>query len=153
VESLGRFKAILKADLRACQPTEADPAKLFQVSLEGAKLRPYSDRMTNALTAAIAATKEEVAAVENLVERYEKARTARDSLRDGDRDFMLIQQDVVNQLRPGRTWAEVGSMLGITGSRAEQVAKGRGTSRHAAESTPHAGAAEGHSPDVDQPDQ
>jgi hypothetical protein len=107
--------------------------------------------MTNALTAAIAATTEEVAAVENPVERYDAARRARTLIKDGDREFMLIQQEVTNSLKDGRTWAEVGALLGITGSRAEQVAKGRGTS-HAAESTPRAGAAEGHSPDTQQPD-
>jgi hypothetical protein len=81
--------------------------------------------MTNALTAAIAATTEEVAAVEDLVERYEAARRARVLLKDGDRNLMLIQQEVAEALKPGRTWAEVGTMLGVTGSRAEQVAKSR----------------------------
>jgi NADH:ubiquinone oxidoreductase subunit E len=81
--------------------------------------------MTNALTAAIAATTEEVAAVEDLVERYEAARQARALMKDGDRVLMLIQQEVAESLKPGRTWAEVGTMLGVTGSRAEQVAKGR----------------------------
>lgn len=109
--------------------------------------------MTNALTAAIAATTEEVAAVEDPVERYEAARQARTFIKDGDRDLMLIQKEIVNSLKPGRTWAQVGAMLSITGSRAEQVAKGRGMSRHAAESTPRAGATEGHSPDTEQPDQ
>lgn len=109
--------------------------------------------MTNALIAAIAATTEEVAAVEDLVERYEAARQARALVKDGDRNLMLIQQEVANALKPGNTWAEVGRMLGITGSRAEQVARGRGTSRHDAESTPRAGAAEGHSPDTGTPDQ
>jgi hypothetical protein len=108
--------------------------------------------MTNALTAAIAATTEEVAAVEDLVERYEAARQARTLYKNGDRDLMLIQQEVTNTLKPGRTWAEVGSMLGITGSRAEQVARGRGTSRHAVESTPHASAEEGQLPDAARPD-
>lgn len=107
--------------------------------------------MTNALTAAIAATTEEVAAIEDLVERYEAARQARALVKDGDRTLMLIQQEVANALKPGITWAEVGRMLGITGSRAEQVARGRGTA-HAAESTPRAGAVEGHSPDIEQPD-
>ena len=153
MESLGCFKAILKAMLMACQPVRGESRQLSQAALEDRRLRPYPDSMTNALTAAIAATTEEVAAVEDPVERYEAARQARTVIKDGDRDLMLIQQEIANFLKPGRTWAQVGAMLSITGSRAEQVAKGRGTSRHAAESTPRAGAAEGHSPDTGTPDQ
>jgi hypothetical protein len=108
--------------------------------------------MTKALIAAIAATTEEVAAVEDPVERYEAAREARTLYKDGDRDLMLIQQEVANTLKEGRTWAAVGSMLGITGSRAEQVARGRGTTGHAAESTPPARAEEGHADDTTAPE-
>lgn len=81
--------------------------------------------MTDALTTTIEARTEQVAAIADPVERYESAREARARIKEGDREFMRIQQDAVRALKPGRTWAEVGSMLGVTGSRAEQLATGR----------------------------
>ena len=81
--------------------------------------------MTNALTPIINAAVRDVAAITDLVERYEEARQRRSELGDGDRDLMLIQQAVANELKEGRTWAKVGDLLGVTGSRAEQIAKGR----------------------------
>lgn len=86
---------------------------------------PYPDRMTNTLTASIEAAKEAVATIEDPVERYQEARRVRTQLHEGDRELMLIQQQVAESLKSGRTWAEVGAMLGVTGSRAEQIAKGR----------------------------
>lgn len=81
--------------------------------------------MTDALTAAIETVTEQVAAISDPIERYQAARKIRVQLGDGDRTLMSIQQKVAAGLKPGRTWAEVGDLLGVTGSRAEQIAKER----------------------------
>lgn len=81
--------------------------------------------MTNALTASIEAAIEDIAAVADPVERFSAGRKLRSELNDGDRRVMRIQQSAVEELKQGRTWAQVGEILGVTGSRAEQIAKGR----------------------------
>jgi hypothetical protein len=81
--------------------------------------------MTEALTTAIEAAAEEVAAVTDPVERYHRARTIRAQLLDADHHLKAIQQAVAVDLKAGRTWAQVGEALGVTGSRAEALAKGR----------------------------
>jgi DNA-directed RNA polymerase specialized sigma subunit len=81
--------------------------------------------MTDVLTEAIETATAAVAAIGDPVERYQQAREERVKLGTGDRTLMEIQQAVVLVLREGRTWAEVGEILGISGSRAEAIAKGR----------------------------
>jgi alkylhydroperoxidase/carboxymuconolactone decarboxylase family protein YurZ len=108
-----------------CQAVHRKRRQFFQDSLEGAGSHPYSDRMTHALTDSITAAVEAVAAITDPVERYKDARERRTELNDGDRSLMLIQQAVAQELKEGRTWAHVGELLEVTGSRAEQIAKGR----------------------------
>jgi len=81
--------------------------------------------MTDALTTAIETVTEQVAAISDPIERYETARRVREELGHGDRQLMLIQQEVASGLKSDRTWAEVGDLLGVTGSRAEQIARER----------------------------
>jgi hypothetical protein len=81
--------------------------------------------MTNALTTSLKAAVTDVAAIPDLVERYQEARRRRTELGETDRELMLVQQAVAEELKEGRTWADVGRLLGVTGSRAEQIAKGR----------------------------
>lgn len=118
----------------------------------------YSVPMTDALTEAQEAKVAEVAAREDLVERYHAAREARArSKATFDHPLHEIQRAVIRELRPGRTWAEVGRLIGTSGSWAEALATGRSSKRrktvHAAESTPRARTTEGHSPDTETPDQ
>ncbi|MER6534338.1 hypothetical protein ABT215_11105 [Streptomyces sp900105755] len=107
--------------------------------------------MTEALTSAIASETGRLADIPDLVERFHAVREFRQTLADGDRTGKALEQAVVSELKQDRPWREVGALLGMSGSRAEQIAKGRGPLRHDAESTPPAGAAEGHQPDADQP--
>jgi hypothetical protein len=44
---------------------------------------------------------------------------------DGDRTGKAMERAVVNELKQDRPWREVGELLGVSGSRAEQIAKGR----------------------------
>ena len=81
--------------------------------------------MTAALTSSIETATAEVEAIADLVERHHAARERRTALIKGDRALKAIQQDVAQTLKPGRTWAEVGDLLGFSGSRAEALAKGR----------------------------
>lgn len=81
--------------------------------------------MTDALTTAIEDAIEDVAATADPVERYRQARILRAELIDGDHKLKAIQQAVALDLKTGRTWAQVGKALGVSGSRAEALAKGR----------------------------
>jgi hypothetical protein len=110
--------------------------------------------MTDALTESLEAKVAEVAAIEDLVQRGVAAREVRTQIAAADRALYAIQQAVVQELRPGRTWAEVGQLFERTGSWAEALARGRKSKRkggHAVQPTPHARAAEGHSPDSATP--
>lgn len=93
--------------------------------------------MTDALTDSIETAIESVAAIDDPAERFEKARETRAKLADGDRQLRSIEQGTANDLHEGRSWAEVGRILGLSGSRAEAIAKGRYTKAdHGPESTP-----------------
>lgn len=113
--------------------------------------------MTDAFTESLEAKVAEVAAIEDLLTQGRAALEARQKLAASDQALYAIQQAAVQGLRPGRTWAEVGELFGRSYAWAEAIAKGRSSKRqksdHAVESTPHAGAAEGHAPDIGTPDQ
>ncbi|MDX3713408.1 hypothetical protein PV733_31595 [Streptomyces europaeiscabiei] len=81
--------------------------------------------MTEALTAAIEAAAEELADISDPVERYQAARELRAELDRGDRVFKDAQQGAVNELKSGRPWREVGGLIGVSGSRAEQISRGQ----------------------------
>jgi hypothetical protein len=81
--------------------------------------------MTDTLTDALETATVAVTAIADPVERFQKARDLRTELADADRALLDIQRDVVWSLYEGRTWAEVGRMLGFSGSRAEAIARGR----------------------------
>jgi hypothetical protein len=113
--------------------------------------------MTDALTEAQEAKVAEVVAHADPAERYAAAREARARNRETyDRRLQEIQKEAVRELRPGRTWAEVGKLIGTTGSWAEALVSDRKPRRqgedHGAESTPRASAVEGHSPDTEEPE-
>lgn len=113
--------------------------------------------MTDAFTESLEAKVAQVEAIEDLVDRGMAAIEARQRLATSDQALYAIERAAVQGLRPGRTWAEVGSLFGRTYGWAEGIAKGRSARRrkggHAAESTLRAGATEGHSPDTETPEQ
>lgn len=108
--------------------------------------------MTDAFTESLEAKVAEIAAIDDLVEQGRAALEARQKLATSDQALYAIQRAAVQGLHVGRTWAEVGDLFGRSHAWAEAIAKGRsakrGKSDHAAESTPTARAAEGHSPDT-----
>jgi hypothetical protein len=81
--------------------------------------------MTEALTSVIESETGRLAEIENPVERFHAAREFREAMAAGDRAAKDLEKATVNELKIGRPWREVGEMLGVSGSRAEQIAKGR----------------------------
>jgi hypothetical protein len=82
--------------------------------------------MTDATTAAIEDATAAVAAIEDPVARFEAARAERAKYAAGDRAMLALQREVVRALHErDRSWAEVGKMLGFSGSRAEAIARER----------------------------
>jgi hypothetical protein len=154
VERLLRFRAVERPRL---QHHREGCLRVCQHHLENWRVDSYSDLMTDAFTESLEAKVAEVAAIEDLLTQGRAALDARQQLAKSDQDLYAIQQAAVRGLRPGRTWAEVGELFGRSYAWAEAIAKGRSAKRgktdHAAESTPRAGAAEGHFPDTEQPEQ
>lgn len=81
--------------------------------------------MTDSLSASLTTAAAEVAAIVDPVERFHAAREKRATIAVGDRELMEIQRAVVCTLYEEHTWAEVGEAIGVSGSRAEAIAKGR----------------------------
>lgn len=125
MESLGCFKAILKGATVACQPAHSELLQLSQAGLEVGGRHPYPDPMTDALTEAIEARFEDIEATEDPVERFRMGRELRAKCADAEQRVIRIEQVIAAELKEGRTWLDVGKLLGVTGSRAEQIAKGR----------------------------
>lgn len=128
--------------------------RVCQHHLENWRVDSYSDLMTDAFTESLEAKVAEVEAIEDQVAQCRAVLDARQQLAESDQRLYAIQQAAIQGLRQGRTWAEVGELFGRSYAWAEAIAKGRSAKRgktdHVAESTPHAGAAEGHSLDADQ---
>jgi DNA-directed RNA polymerase specialized sigma subunit len=76
--------------------------------------------MTPTLDAAIASLLTALRNIEDPVERYEAIRRAEGHLLAAFRSERSV---IANNLHEERSWAQVGSMLGVTGSRAEQISR------------------------------
>jgi hypothetical protein len=63
--------------------------------------------------------------VEDLAERFRTARARRAEIALEDRSLKAVEKDVVWTLYEGRTWKQVGEILGFSGSRAEAIARSR----------------------------
>ncbi|MEH0442475.1 hypothetical protein QA811_02070 [Streptomyces sp. B21-102] len=81
--------------------------------------------MTEALTSAIESEAGRLATIEDPLERFREVRKFRQAVADGDRIGRDLEKAIVAELKTGRPWREVGELLGVSGSRAEQIAKGR----------------------------
>ncbi|MFE9286664.1 hypothetical protein [Streptomyces olivaceus] len=111
--------------------------------------------MTDAFTESLEARVAEIAAIKDLVERGLAAREAREHMAVRDRELYAIQRAVVQELKPGRTWEEVGRLFGRSHAWAEALATARSSKRrkseHAAQQTPTARETEGHGEDTSTP--
>lgn len=81
--------------------------------------------MTDQLRAAIDSAVADLDAIADPVERYRAARGVRALLDAGNLEIKAVQQQVSLTLKNGRPWREVGELLGVSGSRAEQISKGK----------------------------
>ncbi|MFE2047958.1 hypothetical protein ACFXAS_05585 [Streptomyces sp. NPDC059459] len=59
--------------------------------------------------------------VDDLVERYRHIKAIEDQF---ETDMKRLKADVTRSLYEGRTWAQVGELIGVTGARAEQISRG-----------------------------
>lgn len=75
-----------------------------------------TDSIDTAERALVAALKE----ISDAVERYEAVKALESRL---DLSFKEIKADVAKELYADRSWNQVGKMLGVTGSRAEQISR------------------------------
>lgn len=81
--------------------------------------------MTEALTSTIESETGRLAQIPDAVERFHAARALREALTAANRRTLEIEREAVSELKEGRAWREVGELLGVSGSRAEQIARGR----------------------------
>lgn len=81
--------------------------------------------MTEALTSAIESETGRLAQITDAAERFHATRKLREELIAVDRRFQEIERAAVVELKEGRPWREVGELLGVSGSRAEQIARDR----------------------------
>jgi hypothetical protein len=91
--------------------------------LDASRNAPYSQGMTELLEPQRAALFREITAqISDPVERFRKLEELGKLL---DRDVKEAKAATVFELKESRPWREVGELLGVSGSRAEQIAKGR----------------------------
>ncbi|MFI8499426.1 hypothetical protein ACIGFK_13155 [Streptomyces sp. NPDC085524] len=76
--------------------------------------------MTEALDTATASLISALTDISDAVERYEAAKDLEARL---DREIKQVKAEIAKSLYDGRSWAAVGKLLGVTGSRAEQISR------------------------------
>ena len=81
---------------------------------------PYSHAMTNTLEAHTTSLVEAIREISDDVERYQAVRNLEVQL---DADFKDVKAEIARNLHEGRSWQQVGDLLGVTGSRAEQISR------------------------------
>lgn len=89
--------------------------------LEVVAIRPYSQSMTEALDTATASLIRALNDISDDVERYEAAEDLKTRI---ELEVKAVKADIAKSLYEGRSWAAVGKLLGVTGSRAEQISRG-----------------------------
>ncbi|MGW1492590.1 hypothetical protein [Streptomyces sp. NPDC002402] len=81
--------------------------------------------MTDALDEAIDAALQSLAAIDDPIERYRVSRDLRTQIDRGSNALKSAQAQIANELKADRSWREVGERLGVSGSRAEQISRGK----------------------------
>jgi hypothetical protein len=76
--------------------------------------------MTASLDAPADALIDAARAIDDPVDRYEEVKAIEARL---DRDLKQVKADIAKELYEGRTWGQVGELLHVTGSRAEQISR------------------------------
>jgi DNA-directed RNA polymerase specialized sigma subunit len=107
--------------LEALSSTVGQPVTDVKQKLEASRNAPYSQGMTEFLSAERATLIDSAeAAVSDLVERYEKLGDLAHLIA---RDIKNARAAVVRELHEDKSWGEVGELIGVSGSRAEQISR------------------------------
>lgn len=77
--------------------------------------------MTNSLEAARVSLVDALNEISDDVERYQAVKEIEVQI---EGDFKQIKAEIALSLYEQRTWEQVGELLGVTGSRAEQISRG-----------------------------
>ena len=88
--------------------------------LEVIRNRPYSQGMTDSVDTAERALVAAINEISDDIERYQAVKELEARL---DLSLKQIKADVAKNLYDGRSWSQVGKLLGVTGSRAEQISR------------------------------
>jgi transcription antitermination factor NusA-like protein len=105
----------------ALRKTVGGLAATVKRTLEVVPNGPYSHRMTDSLDTAERAVSEAIREFTDDVERYQAIKQLEVRL---DRVMREAKAEVARNLYEGRSWNQVGKLLGVTGSRAEQISRG-----------------------------
>lgn len=100
--------------------TVGRPAVTVKQLLEVTRNRPYPQGMTESVDTAERALIAAIREISDDVERYETVKELEARL---DLSLKEIKADVAKSLYDGRSWNAVGKLLGVTGSRAEQISR------------------------------
>lgn len=77
--------------------------------------------MTDSLDPAVSALVDALDEITDPVERYQAVKSIETRL---DVALKKIKADIATTLYDGRSWDQVGKLIGVTGSRAEQISRG-----------------------------
>ncbi|MDX3353921.1 hypothetical protein PV703_11485 [Streptomyces sp. ME01-24h] len=77
--------------------------------------------MAESLDPAVATLMAAIAPISDPIERYQAVKELEQLI---DRNLKQAKADIANELHTDRSWNEVGKLLGVTGSRAEQISRG-----------------------------
>lgn len=100
--------------------TVGPPQSRVKHMLEAARNHPYSHLMTASIDTAVASLFDAIEEFDDLVERYQKIKDLESSL---DVRLKEAKARIAMDLYEGRSWKQVGDLLGVTGSRAEQISR------------------------------
>lgn len=98
----------------------------FSARLEAARSARVNVADTRALEEAIGSRLSEISSIRDCAARMKASRDLRGELAKAEQHFVAMQRDSVIKLKDsGLSWRQVGELLGMSGSRAEQIARHR----------------------------
>jgi hypothetical protein len=110
------FKRCLKAVVTTVGGHEVRVKQLLEVDWN----RPYPQGMTHSLDAPYESLINAAEEIGDPVERYQAAKNLEARI---DTDLKRIKANAAQELHVDRSWNQVGELLGVTGSRAEQISR------------------------------
>jgi hypothetical protein len=100
--------------------SKQDFAAMLEASLHPSEPEPGPSELEVAILAEVA----ELEKIDDTLARFHATRAFRAELAEAERDFIAAQRGAVAELKQsGLSWRQVGELLGVSGARAEQIAK------------------------------